>query len=107
MIRAFKYKLNPTKAQADKMTWTLERCRELYNAALKERITAYKKCGVSVTRYKQDKQLTEVKEVRPEYNTIHSQILQDVIKRLDAALSSLFQKGEAWVESRLSKIQRC
>lgn len=40
MIKAFKYKLEFTKVQAERLDWTLHRCGELYNAALEERITA-------------------------------------------------------------------
>jgi putative transposase len=40
---------------------------------------------VSVTVAGQSAQLPDVKEVRPEYGDIHSQVLQDVLTRLDRA----------------------
>ncbi|TMD98410.1 MAG: hypothetical protein E6I80_29030 [Chloroflexi bacterium] len=30
--QAYKFRLYPTKKQAQSLTWTLDRCRELYNA---------------------------------------------------------------------------
>jgi putative transposase len=92
ILKAFKYKLNPTKPQQEKLTWTLYRCRDLYNAALEERITAYQKCGTSINYHMQAVSLPEVKEVRPEYNDVHSQVLQDVLKRLDKAYQAFFRR---------------
>jgi len=60
--RAFQYRLYPTKGQADKLTWTLDRCRELYNAALEERREAYRMCGVSVSYHDQKRQLPAIKD---------------------------------------------
>jgi putative transposase len=92
MVKAFKYKLEPTKAQVAKLTWTLDRCRELYNAGLENRITAYRKASVSINYHSQAVSLPEVKEVRPEYNDVHSQVLQDVLKRLDKAYQAFFRR---------------
>jgi putative transposase len=70
----------------------LRRCRQLYNAALQERREAWQKCGVSVTVTQQSAQLPDVKEVRPEYRDIHSQVLQDVLTRLDRAFQAFFRR---------------
>jgi putative transposase len=42
--KTFKYKLQPTPAQAAQLAATLRVCRELYNAALQERKEAWQKC---------------------------------------------------------------
>jgi putative transposase len=72
------------------LAWTLRRCKELYNAALQERREAYKMCGVSVSYYTQNKQLPEMKEIWEEYKDIHSQVLQDVLTRVDKAMDNFF-----------------
>lgn len=92
MYKAFKYRLYPTVTQSSKLEWTLRRCAELYNAALQERRDAYKKCGVSVNYHMQAVSLPEVKRARPEYKDIHSQVLQDVLKRLDKAFVAFFRR---------------
>lgn len=105
MIKAFKYKLEPTKAQVAKLTWTLDRCRELYNAGLENRITAYRKAGVSINYHSQAVSLPEVKEARPEYNDVHSQVLQDVLKRLDKAYQAFFKRVKRGVKAGFPRFQ--
>lgn len=92
MLKAFKYKLVPTETQAGVLDKTLYLCRQLYNAALEERRTAYRKCGVTVTRFQQDKMLPEIKAALPEYKDVHSQVLQDVLKRLDKGFQAFFRR---------------
>ncbi|HLJ36561.1 MAG TPA: helix-turn-helix domain-containing protein [Ktedonobacteraceae bacterium] len=41
MRKAYKFRLYPNKQQEEKPFWTLNRCRELNNAALSERKDAY------------------------------------------------------------------
>jgi putative transposase len=90
--KTFKYKLRPTPEQERALAFVLRRCCELYNAALQERKEAWQKCGVSVTVAGQSGQLPEVKQVRPEYRDIHSQVLQDVLTRLDKAFHAFFRR---------------
>ncbi len=76
--KAFKYKLQPTLAQATACETVVWRCRELYNAALQERRDAWRKRGVSVAFAGQSAQLPGLKEVRPDYRDLNAQVLQDV-----------------------------
>jgi putative transposase len=95
--KTFKYKLLPTPEQEQTMAFVLRRCRELYHAALQERRDAWHKCGVSISCAHQSTELPGIKEVRPEYHDIHSQVLQDVLTRLDHAFQAFFRrvaKGE-------------
>src|SRR5690349_4940221 len=97
MMKAFKYRLYPTRKQAAVLQFTLDRNRELYNAALQERREAWQMNRVRVNYEKQSAQLPEIKEIRPEYNEIYSQILQDTLKRVDKAFKAFFRrvkKGE-------------
>lgn len=90
--QAFKYRLYPTRKQAELLTWTLDRCRELYNAALAERRDAYRMAGKQITFYDQSKQLPEIKECREEYKDIYSQVLQNVLHRLERASRAFFRR---------------
>lgn len=90
--KTFKYKLKPTPEQEQAMAFVVRRCCELYNAALQERRDAWQKGRVSVTEAQQSAQLPEVKEVQPEYRDIHSQVLQDVLTRLDRAFQRFFAR---------------
>jgi putative transposase len=91
---AYKFRLYPTKKQIGTLEWTLRRCKELYNAALQERRDAYQLCGVSVSYRMQADQLPAVKQLREEYQDIHSQIQQDVLRRLDKAFDAFFRRVE-------------
>src|SRR5262245_53208172 len=56
-------------------------------------VQGWDKCTIA----QQSAQLPDVKEVRPEYRDIHSQVLQDVLTRLDRAFQAFFRrirKGE-------------
>lgn len=95
--KAYKYRLYPTKKQAVRLQEVLDRCRELYNAASQERRDAYRMAHVSIGYKQQAAQLPEIKEIRPEYADIHSQVLQDTLRRVDKAFQAFFRrvkKGE-------------
>jgi putative transposase len=93
--KTFKYQLKPTPQQEQALAFVMCRCRELYNAALEERREAWERCGVSITLASQSAQLPEIKEVRPEYRDLYSQVLQDVLTRLDRALQAFFRRLRA------------
>ena len=109
-IKAYKYRLYANKQTMEKLHWVLDRCRELYNAALQERRDAYE-IGVKrhpnyyddesrtrLTRehaigyYEQKRELVEIKEARPEYQEITSHVSQDVILRLKRAYDDFFRR---------------
>ena len=92
MLRTYKFRIEPTEEQREKIKETLMYCRWLYNALLEQRITAYKKCGVSLTFYAQKKELPALKKVCEEYKGVHSQVLQNVVERLDKAYQAFFRR---------------
>lgn len=88
MIKAFKYRLNPTKRQERLLNQTLTTCRYLYNNALAERIDKYKADKTSVKYVDQANALSKNKN---EWQTqVHSQVLQDTLKRLDKTFKRFF-----------------
>jgi transposase len=60
MLKAFRYRLCPTKAQEAALNEQLRLCRNPYNSALQERRDACRKAWKTVTEYGQMKYLTEV-----------------------------------------------
>src|SRR3989442_4292093 len=90
--QAYKFRLYPTRKQAQALTWTLDRCRELYNAALQERRDASRMAGKSINYYEQANQLPEMKAIREEYQDIHSQVLEDVLRRVKKAFDNFFRR---------------
>ncbi|HEY4034891.1 MAG TPA: transposase [Ktedonobacteraceae bacterium] len=92
MMKAFKYRLYPTRKQVGTLQFTLDRNRELYNASLEERREAYRMSKMSISYNDQSAQLPAIKEIRPEYKEIYSQILQDTLKRVDKAFKAFFKR---------------
>ncbi|MFL5695237.1 MAG: helix-turn-helix domain-containing protein, partial [Ktedonobacteraceae bacterium] len=64
VMKTFKYRLYPTRNQAETLQWTLDRVREMYNAALQERREMHKYTGKGTTYNAQANQLPEIKESR-------------------------------------------
>lgn len=57
-----------------------------------EQRDAYRMAGKSISYYEQKRDLPEIKEIRPEYHDIHSQVLQDVLLRLKRAFDRFFER---------------
>src|SRR5262245_3414163 len=95
--KTFKEKLRPTPTQERVLDGVLWRCRDLYNTALEQRITAYQRRHVSLSRFEQEAELKAICAEFPEYEAIHSHVLQDVLARLDKTYQAFFrriQRGE-------------
>ncbi|MEO3873863.1 transposase [Nonomuraea sp. B12E4] len=91
--RSFKFLLRPSSKQAVALAACLEDHRELYNAALEHRRTAYRKAGVTV-RY--GEQSGELKHIRADDTdgqgrwSFSSQ--QATLRRLDKAFAAFFRR---------------
>jgi putative transposase len=97
--RAYKFKLKPTSRQTKLLQTQLGLCRELYNAALQERRDAYRMCGKSIGYVDQANQLPAIKEIRPDLDAVHSQVLQDVLKRVEKAFKGFFSRIKLGVKA--------
>ena len=81
--KTFKYRLFPNRKQREALLATLEVCRHLYNDALQERREAWKLCHQSVTFAMQSAQLPACKEADVAMQGVYSQVLEDVLDRVD------------------------
>jgi len=93
--KTFKYKLKPTPEQERLLDRTLMFCRHVYNAAIGERLEAWRLRGITVSYYQQKAELPGIKEAMPEYAEVYSQALQDVIQRVDRAFKAFFRRLKA------------
>ncbi len=99
MLRAYKYRIYPSRAQKTRLAGWLALCCELYNAGLQERRDAYRITRKTIACNDQQNQLPEIKAIRPELKAIHSQVLQDVLRHLDKAFDSFFRMVKAGEKS--------
>ena len=92
MIKTYKYRLYPTKKQTQKLEWTLDKCRILYNSCLLDRQNHYKETGKGISRISQQVILKNDKNKFDFLNDIHSQVLQDILFRVDKAFQNFFRR---------------
>lgn len=92
--KTYQFRLYPTHKQERTLESCLTLCCEVYNAALDERKSAYRMAGVSLSYEDQCAELPGCKEVRPDLAEVPSQVLQDVIKRVDLAFAAFFRRVE-------------
>lgn len=88
---AFKYRIYPTKPQTEFLNGQLREACSLYNAALEERIGAWKTCRKSLNYYDQANQL---KAMRADgcLTLSNFSCCQDVLRRLDKAFKAFFAR---------------
>jgi len=93
--KSFQYRLRVTKKQAKLLQNLLEECRWLYNELLEQRKLAYEELDLSLTKYQQSMFLPLLKAERTSLDQVHSQVLQNVVDRLDKAFQAFFRRCKA------------
>ena len=76
------------------MNETLDTCRLVYNSLVSDRKFQYDTAKVSVGRYTQQAYLPTWKKTHPELKVVYSQVLQDVVHRVDLAFKAFFDRVE-------------
>ncbi|WP_292727254.1 transposase [Methanoculleus sp.] len=92
MLKAYRYRLYPTKSQVTLLEQTLEICRWVYNDTLALRKNAWEQEQLSISLYETNKILTQWKRERPELKLVHSQVLQNAQMRVDFAFKAFFRR---------------
>jgi len=95
MLKAYKFRLFPTKTQRSKMERTLDLCRWVYNQTLAYRKDAWEKEGRSTSKYETNNLLPNWKIEKPDLNEVFSQVLQNTQERVDLALKAFFRRVKA------------
>ncbi len=90
-LRRATFRLYPTKKVEDLLHYHRRLHKEIYNAAVSNRVTSYKKFGKSVSYFEQQNCLPDFKEVWTEYKQTNSQALQATLKRVDLAFQRFFK----------------
>src|SRR5262245_23723753 len=91
--KSYTYKLKPTPEQERELEAVLWRCRTLYNVALEQRLTRWRRGqGRPVSRFQQEAELKDLRAEVPESAALHSHVLQDVLARLDRPSQAFFRR---------------
>jgi len=81
----------PSREQITRFEKTLSSCCFLYNSALQERKYAHE-FHKRLTYYDQQNELLGLNKALSEYRRIYSQVLQDVLRRLDKSFKGFFNR---------------
>lgn len=95
MRRSYKFLLRPTKGQAQRMQDCLDAHRELYNAALEERIGAWKRSRKSISFASQSAQVKEIRAMLPEQAQWGAGSQVTTVRRLDRTFAAFFRRVKA------------
>ncbi|MEU7893335.1 transposase [Nonomuraea sp. NPDC049152] len=93
MRRSFKFPLRPTVKQTVALAACLEEHRQLYNAALEHRRTAYARAGVTIRYGEQSGELKHIRADDPDGQARWSfSSQQATLRRLDKAYAAFFKR---------------
>ncbi len=90
MRTAYKFRMYPNKQQEASLDLTLDTCRHLYNLALADRKNAYEQEGISRS-YEDQASMLVVEKKDGNFKAVFSQVLQDVLRRLDKSFNAFFR----------------
>src|SRR6266704_339205 len=90
--KTYQFRIYPTHKQGRRRERWLGLGCEVYNAALDERKSAYRMASVVLSYEAQCAELLGCKEVRPDLCEVPSQVLQDVLKRVDLAFEAFYRR---------------
>lgn len=90
-IKTFEYKIRPNAKFIEACLNELEHSRQIYNAALAERINCYKMTGQSLNFYDQSRSLTDARSL-PELKSHLRTIQSDALERVDEAFKAFFKR---------------
>jgi len=103
------YRLYPTPRQALALEALLRSHQQLYNAALEERISAWRKARKTIGYTDQCASLTEIRRDLPEWAHANCSSQQMTLRRLDKAFAAFFRRvktGEAPGFPRFKSLSR-
>ena len=89
---AYKYRAYPSKKQTEILNHQMFLAKELYNMLLEKSKAYYKETGKTLTEYRMNVWITQIKKERPEFAELHSQVLQNVSKRVSDAYRHFFRR---------------
>lgn len=95
MLKTYKYRIYPSKAQETQLNQQLELCRFVYNKTLATRKDAWEQRQESLGYYDTAPMLPIWKAEKPELKKVHSQVLQNVQIRVDLAYKAFFRRVKA------------
>ena len=104
MKTAYKYRAYPSKKQKELLNRQMFLAKELYNMLIEKSKAYYKETGKTLTEYRMNIWLTQIKKERPDFSELHSQVLQNVSKRVSDAYRYFFRRCKEKKEGKRVKV---
>jgi len=96
MKRTYKYRLYPNRTQDKALDFLLWQGRNLYNAALEQRIKTYQETGKGISYEKQWAHFRDERNANPEtLGKLNATSAQQMLRRLDKGFTAFFRRLKA------------
>jgi len=106
MLKAYKYRLYPTKEQTELLNKHFGCVRYIWNWALVKKTEAYQLEGKSLSRYDLQKELPFLKEEKDWLKQVNSQSLQAALLHLDSAYTRFFREKKGFPKFKSKKFSK-
>ena len=105
-IRTFRYRLYPSKAQTEILEEQLEICRGVHNWLLLYAKGYYRDTGKTISYLTMQNLLPELKKDRPELLKVHSQVLQNIARRIRLGYENFFARRKVGLKAGLPRFKK-
>jgi len=104
--RTFRYRLYPSKTQMRVLEEQLETCRGLHNWLLLYAKDYHKDTGKTVSYLTMQNLLPRLKADRPELLKVHSQVLQNIARRIRLGYDNFFARRKVGLKAGLPRFRK-
>lgn len=103
MLKAFRYKLEPTTEQKILIEKHIGSCRFIYNWALSLKVKSYEETGKSLSQFDINKRITSLKVENKWLSEVNSQSLQGMTRNLESAFTRFFREKKGFPNYKSKK----
>ena len=100
----FKYRVYPSNKQILRLKRQMWLAKELYNILFEKSKEHYKHTGKTFTEFDMNKYIAHLKKEQPEFKELHSQVAQNVSKRLADAYKAFFRRVKERKQGKRIKV---
>ncbi len=101
---AYKYRAYPSKDAQSILNRQMALAKELYNLLLEKSKAYYRETGKTLTEYRMNVWLTQMKKEKSEFAELHSQVIQNVSKRVSDAYRHFFRRCKERKQGKKVKV---
>jgi len=102
----FRYRLYPSRVQTKILEEQLETCRSVHNWLLLYAKGYYKDNGKTISQFTMQNLLPSLKADRPELLKVHSQVLQNIARRIRLGYDNFFARRKVGLRAGLPRFRK-